>query len=257
MPVSKPVARAVGALLILLLAAGLTTPYILLHPLTTAPAGFLPLAARMEPMLRSLVLSLFVGGVVPLAVSVLLAPTLQARTPRGGLILFALAILNLMLQMMENSHWLTMLTLSREYVRAAPSAMAGLELLGLAERAAWKWVHYSHIFMVVAWLFSLFAVLGLARMAPRALAGAGMLFCLSHFVGITLPVFAGYRMPFTMFFGAPLSVAILALAGWAMVRGLGEGAGPAEGGAGSQLRNAGGSTGSLTGPTATDAKETA
>lgn len=62
-----------------------------------------------------------------------------------------------------------------------------------------------------------------AEEATRALAGVGMLLCLSHFVGITLPVFAGYRMPFPMFFGAPLSLAILALAGWAMVRGLGEG----------------------------------
>jgi len=219
---SKPVARTVGALLIVLLAAGLTTPYIVLHPLTTAPAGFLAEAARMEPMLRLLVLSLFVGGVVPLAVSVLLGPALQARTPRGGLLLFALAIVNLMLQMMENSHWLTMLTLSREYVSAAPQAVAGLELLGTAERAAWKWVHYSHIFIVVAWLFSLFAVLGVARMAPRSLAGVGMLLCLSHFVGITLPMFAGYRMPFQMYFGAPLSLAIMALAGWAMARGLGE-----------------------------------
>lgn len=239
MPESKPVARAVGALLIVLLAAGLTTPYILLQPLTTAPAGFLAVAARMEPMVRWLVLSLFVGGAVPLAVSVLLGSTLQARTPRGGLVLFALAILNLMLQMMENSHWLTMLTLSREFVSAAPQAVAGLELLGTAERAAWKWVHYSHIFMVVAWLFSLFLVLGLARMAPRALAGVGMLLCLSQFVGITLPVFAGYRMPFAMFFGAPLSLAILALAGWAMVRGLGVGGGTTADGAGEHLGKAG------------------
>lgn len=240
MPESKPVGRAVGALLILLLAAGLTTPYILLQPLTTAPAGFLASAARMEPLVRLLVLSLMVGGAVPLAVSILLGPTLQARAPRGGLILFALAIANLMLQILENSHWLTMLSLSREYVRAAPEALAGLEHLGLAERAGWKWAHYSHIFIVVAWLFSLFLILGHARMAPRPLARVGMLFCLSHFVGMTLPVFAGYRMPFQMLFGAPLSVAILALAGWAMVRGLGEGGGTPVGSAGDPLGNTAG-----------------
>lgn len=125
--------------------------------------------------------------------------------------------------MIENSHWLTMLTLSREYVSAGPEARVGLELLGIAERAAWKWVHYSHIFIVVAWLFALFLLLGHTRMAPRALAGVGMLFCLSQFVGITLPAFAGYRMPFQTLLGAPLGLAILALAGWAMVRGLGEG----------------------------------
>lgn len=225
MPNPRPVGRAVGVLLIVLLSAGLTTPYILLHPLTTLPAGFLASAARMEPLVRLLVLSLFVGGAVPLAVSSLLGPALQARVPRGGLILSTLAGANFVLQLIENSHWLTMLTLSREYASAAPQAVAGLELLGLAERAAWKWVHYSHIFVVVAWLFTLFLLLGHTRMVPRALAGVGMLFCLSQFVGITLPAFAGYRMPFQMILGAPLAIAILALAGWAMVRGLGGGGG--------------------------------
>ena len=61
MPNPKLVGRAVSGLLIVLLSAGLTTPYILLHPLTTLPAGFLASAARMEPLVRLLVLSLFVG----------------------------------------------------------------------------------------------------------------------------------------------------------------------------------------------------
>lgn len=235
MPIPKPAARAVGVLLVVLISAGLTVPYIMLHPLTTLPAGFLAAAAPMEPLVRLLMLSLFVGGAVPLAVSSLLGPTLQARVPRGAMVLSALAVATFVLQLLENSHWLTMLTLSREYVNAAPEAIAGLELLGIVERAGWKWVHYSHIFVVVAWLFALFLLLGHTRMAPRALAGVGMLFCLSQFVGITLPVFVGFRMPFQAAFGAPLALAILALAGWAMVRGLAESAGAPGGSAGDPL----------------------
>ena len=223
MPHAKPIGRAVGVLLIVLLSAGLTTPYILLQPLMTQPAGFLASAAPMEPLVRWLLLSLFVGGSVPLAVSSLVGPALQARVPRGALILSTLAGANLVLQLLENSHWLTMLSLSRAYLHAAPEAVAGLELIGIAERAAWKWVHYSHIFVVVAWLFAFFLLLGVLRLVPRVLSGVGMLLCLSQFVGITLPAFAGFRMPFQTLFGAPLGLAILWLAGWAMVRGLGEG----------------------------------
>ena len=62
-----------------------------------------------------------------------------------------------------------------------------------------------------------------------------MLFCLTQFVGITLPAFAGFRMPFQTVLGAPLGLAILTLAGWAMVRGLGEDGGSPSGSAADYL----------------------
>jgi hypothetical protein len=43
-----------------------------------------------------------------------------------------------------------------------------------------------------------------------------------HFIGITLPVFAGYRMPFPELFGMPLGLANLVLAVWLMAKGFKE-----------------------------------
>lgn len=56
-------------------------------------------------------------------------------------------------------------------------------------------------------------------MIPRVLAVIGMAACVLQFTGITLPVFAGYRMPFPEFFGMPLGLANLVVAGWLLAKG--------------------------------------
>jgi hypothetical protein len=56
-------------------------------------------------------------------------------------------------------------------------------------RAAWKWAHYSHIFVAVAWLFTLHAALWRCALAPSGVAVAGMIAAvLLQVIGITLPV---------------------------------------------------------------------
>ena len=110
-----------------------------------------------------------------------------------------------------------------EGLAEASAADAGrFSSLAIVVRAAWKWEHYSHIFIVVAWLFVLYLLLYRYALVPRVLAAAGMLTASLQFVGITLPVFLGYRMPFPTLFGMPLGVANLALASWLMAKGFRE-----------------------------------
>jgi hypothetical protein len=59
-------------------------------------------------------------------------------------------------------------------------------------------------------------------LVPRVLAAAGLVTAVLQFVGITLPVFLNYRMPFPTLFGMPLGVANLALAAWLLVKGFKE-----------------------------------
>jgi len=89
-------------------------------------------------------------------------------------------------------------------------------------RSAFKWAHYSHILVVVGWLFTLYCLLFRCAMVPRALAAIGMAASVLHFIGITLPVFAGYRMPFPTLFGMPLGLANLVLVVWLMAKGFKE-----------------------------------
>jgi len=211
--------RIVGLLLLLLLPTGLIVPYVVLRPITTAPAGFLTTAAAMDSLLRFNVLLLFLGGALSVGISAAVWPVVRERGYRLGLWMLALAVANFTLQLIENANWLTMLSVSHAYAEAGAAAAESYGPIGIAVRSAWRWAHYSHILVVVAWFFALYAVLFRSRVMPRVLSAAGMATCVLHFVGITLPIFAGYRMPLAMLFGMPLGVATLAAAAWLMARG--------------------------------------
>lgn len=216
------VGRVIGMLLLAHLATGLIVPYVLLRPLTTPPAGFLDVAAGMSAQIRLNVFVLFVGGMLSVAVSVAAWPFVRVRSYGLGLWLLALGVVNFTLQIVENSHWLSMLSVSQAYTEADVADARLYRTVGVTIRSAFKWAHYAHIIVVVGWLFTLYCLLLRCVLVPRALAAFGMVTGVLHFIGITLPVFAGYRMPFPELFGMPLGLANLVLAGWLMVKGFKE-----------------------------------
>ncbi len=204
------------------LATGLLVPYMLLFPLTTPPAGFLEIAAGMSAQVRLNVFLLFVGGAVPVGITVAAWPAVRERSYRLGLWLLALAVVNFTLQIVENSYWLTMLSVSQAYAEAGAADAGLFQSIGIAVRSAFKWVHYSHLLVVVGWLFTLYWLMLRCAMVPRALAAIGMVACVLQVIGITLPEFAGYRMPFREFAGMPLGLTNLVLAVWLMAKGFEE-----------------------------------
>lgn len=211
--------RLVGLLLIAQLATGLIVPYVVLRPITTAPAGFLEAAAAMEPLLRFNVLLLILGGAIPVGISAMVWPIVRGRCPWLGLWMVTLAGVNGALQLVENGHWLTMLSVSRAFAAAGSADTESFRPLAVAVRSGWVWAHYAHILAVVGWFFALYAALFRAGITPRILAAAGIATCLLHTAGITLPMFAGYRMSGPTFFGMPLGVATLAVAARLLVTG--------------------------------------
>jgi Domain of unknown function (DUF4386) len=219
---TRRVGRVIGMMLLVHLATGLIVPYVLLQPLTKLPAAFLDTAAAMSSQVRLNVFLLFVGGAISVGISIAAWPVVRERSYRLGLWLLALAVVNFTLQIVENSHWLSMLSVSQAYAEAG-AADAGLFLsLGIVVRSAWKWAHYSHILVVVGWIFTLYCLLFRCALVPRALAAIGMVTSVLQVTGITLPVFAGYRMPFPELFGMPLGLANLMLAVWLMTKGFKE-----------------------------------
>lgn len=212
-------ARAIGTMLIILLVMSLMIPYILLHPVSAPADAFLANAAPMAATLKLCLIMLLIGAAAPLAISIALWPDMTRAHARLGLWLLAVAILNATLQLLENTHWLSLLSLSQAASGDPADAAAITPALAGVVRASWRWVHYTHITLIVAWLFTLFLVMLKTRAAPRAIAWLGMIAVPAHLYGIVLPVFAGYRMWLPDLFGIPLAIAIVALSLWLLVRG--------------------------------------
>lgn len=223
MTTSKLVGRVVGLLLLVQLVTGLILPYVLLLPVSTPAGAFLNNAAVMAATVRLSVLMLFVGGAVSLGIAITIWPAVRVRHPRLGLWLLALAAVNFTLQLIENSHWLSLLSMSQAYASAGRADSNVFQVLSLMAHSWFRWVHYSHILIVVAWLFTLCLLFYRDAMAPRPIAAFGMGTALLHFIGIILPAFGGYRMPYPDLFGAPLGLVTLVLALWLMVRGFADG----------------------------------
>lgn len=216
---SKPVGRVVGLLLLVQLATGLILPYVLLLPMSAPGGAFLEAAAGMAGTVRLSVLMLLVGGAASLGIAIAVWPFVRGRQHRLALWLLALAVVNFTLQLIENAHWLSLLSISEAYGAAGGADAELFRVLGLAAHAAFRWAHYSHILVVAGWLFTLYLLFHRAAIVPRPITTFGLGAALLHLVGITLPAFGGYRMAYGDLFGAPLGVASLLLALWLMVKG--------------------------------------
>jgi hypothetical protein len=207
-----------GALLLIQLACGLILPYVFLLPLTAPPAAFLDHAAGMSMTIRLNVLMLLIGGALPFVISLILIRSHQDREWTVGAVLLVLAAATFVLQIIENTYWLSMLSVSETYRSA--DAKGGFEVAGIAVRSGFKWAHYSHILVVIGWLFTLYLLWFRAGVVPRVLAVAGMVGCVLHFGGIILPAFAGVTMPYSTLFGIPLALVTVLASGWLLARGM-------------------------------------
>jgi hypothetical protein len=220
---TKSVGRIIGALVLLHLATGLLTPYIMLQPLSASAASNLAVAAGMETQIRLAVALLFVGGVIPVAIAITAWPMIHPRSRALAQWLLALAVVTLAMQIVENQHFLSLLSLSLEYGRAGGDAAAVLAATAPMVRATWRWAHYTHLLSVVGWMLLFCGVLFRLALVPRALAAAGIVTTMMQLGGITLPVLLGYRVPLPPeAWGMPLGVAYLGLSLWLMTRGFDE-----------------------------------
>ena len=215
----KSIARIIGTLLLLHLTVGLTVPFIILHPVTGS-RGFLLTAADNAVQVRSAVFLLFIGSAMAVAVSAASFPILQRYSSATTLCLFALSIVALALQAVDNGRLLAMLTLSQEYARTGANNSALFDALALVVGSARKWAHYTYLFVAVSWIFLLFSALYRFRLVPRVLALLGMICSLLQIGGVTVRAIFGY--PPDTRLATPLAPVYIALALWLIVKGFRE-----------------------------------
>jgi Domain of unknown function (DUF4386) len=215
----KRVGRLVGVLLLLHLALGLTVPFIMLHPLISLP-GFLASAAGVANQTRTAVLIFFVGSALAIAIASAAWRVFREYSSAMALWLFALAVASFALQAVDNSHILSMLSLSQAYAEAGAAKADLFQGLALVVGSARKWSHYSFLLVVGCWILLLFSLLYRFRLVPRVLAALGMIGAVLQIAGVSLRGLLGY--PPETRLAMPLAPAYVLLALWLMVKGFDE-----------------------------------
>jgi Domain of unknown function (DUF4386) len=213
------IARTVGILLLLHIAVGLSTPFILLHA-PIGPRGFLLDAAENALQLRTAVFLLTVGSAFAIGVAVVALPLLRRYSSAMAFWLLALAVAAFVLQVVDNGRLLSMLSLSQEYARTGTPNSELFQSLAFVVGSARKWAHFMYLLVAVSWIFLLFTLMFRFRLVPRALAAFGIIASLLQIIGVPLRVVMGY--PPEMRVAMPLAPAYVTLALWLLVKGFDE-----------------------------------
>jgi len=209
--------RLVGGLTFLQL-VGLIVPFVLLLPIATPPGEYLASAADSSTRVLAGVLLLLVNGAVTIGISIAAWPTLRRTSEALALWLVVLGALMLAVQMVDNIHILSMLSLSQAHA-AAGAAADSLREVAAAIGATRRWAHLSELLVIDAWILVFYLSLIRAGALPRLLSAFGLLTVAVHFVAIPLPGFLGLRAVVEA--GMPMALSHVATAAWLVAKGLG------------------------------------
>ena len=215
---AKRTGRTIGILLLLHLITGLMTPYMLLQQLTR-PLTFAAINSVNGFQIRLAIMMLFAGGALTIVIAITGMPVFRKYSYAMALGLFGLAIANFSLQGGEIAGYMSMFTFSQNYASASAAELGIYELVGATVRSAWRWIHYTHLLVMVSWMFSLGLMLWKSALVPRIFAGLLLITTVLQITGITLPQFLAYRSPNLMLMGVPLAFAYLGLSVWLMIKG--------------------------------------
>jgi hypothetical protein len=214
----KSVGRIIGILLFAQI-AGLIVPFALLHPIARGSQDWLANAGAYSFQIKVAVFLLFANCALTVGISIAGWPIFRRHSERMAISLVAVSVIMFSLQAIDNAHILSMLSLSQQYAQAGGPAEL-FQALAAALGSTRRWVHYSELLVIDAWIFLLYSILYRFALVPRALAAFGLLTVLLHFTGIPLPGFIGYNI--VTLLGVPMGLSHIALALWLMAKGFEE-----------------------------------
>jgi hypothetical protein len=217
MPSDRGRGRVVGGLTFLQL-VGLIVPFVLLLPIVAPPGASLAEAAASSARIRTGVLLLVVNGAVTIGISIAVWPVIRRASEPLALWLVVLGALMLGVQMVDNVHVLSLLSLSQAQA-AAGAAPDSLREAAMAIGTTRRWAHLSELLVIDAWILVFYLGLIRAGALPRLLSAFGLLTVAAHFLAIPLPGFLGLRAVVAA--GMPMALSHVATAGWLAAKGLG------------------------------------
>lgn len=208
--------RVVGLLLLAQFVVALLVNLVLLGPVISQPPGWIVNAAAQPLTVSTSVVLALVGDAIWLAIAVVAYPLFARARLRTAVAFVALASVALALSAVENSHLLSLRSLSQAYAAAGAADRELFETLRMMAGSARNWAHYTHLMFTGISILAFFLALFRFFLVPRALAVFGIAAAILQISAVTLPIF-GRPVIFLML--APLGLAIVSLAAWLLAKG--------------------------------------
>ncbi len=215
----KPATRhgRILGLLVLVQLTGLIVPFVMLKSLY-APPGFLESAAQGDQPIRWSLLLLLANGALTVGISLYVYPLLRGAGAGLARWLIVVSVAWLILQAVDNTHVLTMLSLSKRYAAASGSPRELLDALGALASSTRRTAHYTVLLAVGIWMLLFYSALWRSRLVPWIVAVTGEIAAPLHLVGVSLPVLLGFPGLMQVAPGLAVSHGVLII--WLLAKGI-------------------------------------
>jgi hypothetical protein len=216
---ARGAARTIAVLGLIQGAAAPLYNFGLLGPIVVPP-GFLVNAAPNATRIGLAVLVGLAAAALSVGVAIVAFPIFRRYSLRMALWLLALSVAGFSLAAVENTAFLSMLSLSQAYMKAGTAADEAVfqSLRGMVGSAR-NWAHYVNMIVHGSSTFVFYGLLYRFALVPRALGAFGMLAAMMQITAVTMPLF-GRPVVFPLM--APLGFAGFALAAWHLTKGFTE-----------------------------------
>jgi hypothetical protein len=215
MTTEKQTGQMFGALLLTAMLLGLWNNFGLTNPIYSG-AGWLQNGAQMPMLFGASALLGLVTSAITLAAAIIAWPVLRQSTPSLALAFLLLTVVGFATSTMEQANFLSLRSLSLQYIKHPGLDPALFEVLRSMVVANRNWIHYLDKIIGGGSLLVLYVALYRSNRVPRVIPLVGMLAAPIQMGGIALELFL-LKLPMAML--APLALTQFVLCLTLLVRG--------------------------------------
>lgn len=210
---NQKIGRITGVLLLCIFISGIIIFQFLQGPILFSDNYLTATSENSNQIISSVVLGMF-SGIVSIIVATFLLPIFKQYHIRLAYLYLAFCILNFIAIMIDNVSVVSMLELSKEYVKSGNNN--SLNILGTIAYEKHFWTHYFYLLLSCFPVFVLYYILYVSNLVPRIISVFGIFAVLLMFIEELSSIF-GHSISMNMLLPVGLIQLILPL--WLIIKG--------------------------------------